>query len=156
VIPPMSARAIGTRVSSSPADPHRIGPLGGWHFGLMAGLTLRGVVPLPETLRARRTRIRKDSCLAHSLFGEAGARKRGVGLMGLPSRGELVIDRSSVSAFGWSPIRQREVLLARVMHLRRAKSADRKGVASRGQRRRMDLPLRKNDSCAARHSEFAQ
>jgi hypothetical protein len=28
----------------SPADPHRIGPFGGWHFGSMAGLTLRGVV----------------------------------------------------------------------------------------------------------------
>jgi hypothetical protein len=38
-----------------------------------------------------------------------------------------VIDRSSVSAFGSSPLRQREVLLARVLLPLRAKSVDRKG-----------------------------
>jgi hypothetical protein len=38
-----------------------------------------------------------------------------------------VIDRSNVSAFGSSPVRQREVLLARVLLPLRAKSVDRKG-----------------------------
>jgi len=38
-----------------------------------------------------------------------------------------VNDRSSVSAFGSSPNRQREVLLARVLLPLRAKSVDRKG-----------------------------
>jgi hypothetical protein len=41
------------RGGSSLADPHRIGPFGGWHFGSMAGRTLRGVAPSPETLRSR-------------------------------------------------------------------------------------------------------
>lgn len=41
-----SSRAVPKGVSSSPADPHWIGPIGGWHFGSMAGRTLRGVAPL--------------------------------------------------------------------------------------------------------------
>jgi len=49
-------REIGAWVSSSPADPHRIGPFGGWHFGSMAGRTLRGAAPQLETPRARRKR----------------------------------------------------------------------------------------------------
>jgi len=54
-----------------------------------------------------------------------GERRRAKARSGL--NGQTVIDRSSVSAFGSSPIRQREVLLARVLLPLCAKSVDRKG-----------------------------
>jgi hypothetical protein len=57
--------------------------------------------------------------------GCAGYRRRVKTRGGLD--GKTVIDRSNVSAFGSSPIRQREVLLARVLLPLRAKSVDRKG-----------------------------
>lgn len=105
-------------VSSSLADPHRVGPFGGWHFGSIAGLTLRGVVPSLETQQARRrANSRRGNSqgfvlrtaqlrLSHE-NGEASARESAEWL-----DGPTVIDGSSVSAFGSAPIRQREVLLA--------------------------------------------
>jgi len=99
------------RGGSSLADPHRIGPFGGWHFGSMAGRTLRGVAPSPETLRSRRA--------------SAG---------GLD--GQMVTGGPGVSALGSSPVRQREVLLARVLLLLRAQKAWKGRRAVRGQRRR--------------------
>jgi len=57
--------------------------------------------------------------------GCAGYRRRVKTRGGLD--GKTVIDRSGVSALGSSPIRQREVLLARVLLPLRAKSVDRKG-----------------------------
>jgi hypothetical protein len=128
-------------VSSSLADPHRIGPFGGWHFGSTAGRTLRGVAPLcvvsisssEHDLRVRvshgETRpSHEDGSRPGRLSsrrGCAGYRRRVKTRGGLD--GKTVIDRSSVSALGSSPIRQREVLLARVLLPLRAKSVDRKG-----------------------------
>jgi len=129
-------RAIGTRVSSSLADPHRVGPFGGWHFGSTAGCALRGVVPSPETLRARRgaparvaqrtTKIRSLTRTGRSArgslsspgvsFGQGSPRgesRRAQARSGLD--GQTVIDRPGVSALGPSPIWQREVLLAHVL-----------------------------------------
>jgi hypothetical protein len=53
--------------------------------------------------------------------------------------GQTVIGDSSVSALGRSPIRQREVLLARVPSPLRATSADWKGCGT-GRRRRRETP----------------
>jgi len=76
--------------------------------------------------------LARSSLLTGALLTEAssrrwctGERRRAKAWGGL--NGQTVIDRSSVSAFDSSPIRQREVLLARVLLPLRAKSVDRKG-----------------------------
>lgn len=102
MIPPMVRKDLGTRVSSSPADPHRIGPFGEWHFGLMAGFTLRGVELLPETLRARRMRSARIRT-SHSDSSEKLARASAEWAGWSPFSGRTVIDRSGASAFGWPP-----------------------------------------------------
>jgi len=85
-----------------------------------------------------------------SRSGCAGYRRRVKTRGGLD--GKTVIDRSSVSALGSSPIRQREVLLARVLLPLRAKSVDRKGSTTGAASARVRCLLReKADARAARH-----
>jgi len=89
---------------------------------------------LTRTDRARAGSSSRGTLLAERLFGISSARESAEW-----AEWETVNDRSSVSAFGSSPIRQREVLLARVLLPLRAKSVDRKG-SKRGRRRRGIAP----------------
>jgi len=106
--------------------------------------------------------LARNSLLAEALFREKSSRRscsgesrRAKARSGL--NGQTVIDLSSVSAFGSSPIRQREVLLARVLLPLRAKSVDRKGSRTRAASAKESVSSLREKAGArvARHREFA-